>query len=240
MRSFAALLPSVLFLSTVSFASVAQHANPADIKGTMSDSHRMFAYIIGMQTGNNLRKQLPQVVDDIDLEAMAQGIKEALAGQPPRLDVTEMTHWSKLLAMLEEREKGRVEQNLVNGKAFRDSYAKREGVQDTGTGIYYKVLTEEMVVSPVSVNRSSCTTEARIDGRVFDDSYDRGQPQVPRSAGHSRLAGNLTPMPLARSGGGHTARARTVKREPVELVLPTLVFKSSYWGLSDDPSGRMA
>ena len=82
MRSFAALLPSVLFLSTVSFASVAQNANPADIKGTMSDSHRMFAYIIGMQTGNNLRKQLPQVVDDIDLEAMAQGIKEALAGQP--------------------------------------------------------------------------------------------------------------------------------------------------------------
>ena len=180
MRSFAALLPSVLFLSTVSFASVAQNANPADIKGTMSDSHRMFAYIIGMQTGNNLRKQLPQVVDDIDLEAMAQGIKEALAGQPPRLDVTEMTYWSgSFLAMLEEREKGRVEQNLVNGKAFRDSYAKREGVQDTGTGIYYKVLTEGNGRQP-GIGQSVVVhyRGSLIDGRVFDDSYDRGQPQV--------------------------------------------------------------
>ena len=41
---------------------------------------------------------------------------EVLAGQLPRLDVTEMTYWSgSFLAML-EREKGRVEQNLVNGR----------------------------------------------------------------------------------------------------------------------------
>lgn len=180
MRFFAALLPSALLLSAVSFTSVAQNANPADIKGTMSDSHRMFAYIIGMQTGNNLRKQLPQVVDDIDLEAMAQGIKEALAGQPPRLDVSEITYWSgSFLAMLEEREKGRKEQNLVDGKAFRDSYAKLEGVQDTGTGIYYKVLTKGNGRQPgigqtVVVHYKG----ALIDGRVFDNSYDRGQAQV--------------------------------------------------------------
>ena len=180
MRFFAALLPSALLLSAVSFTSVAQNANPADIKGTMSDSHRMFAYIIGMQTGNNLRKQLPQVVDDIDLEAMAQGIKEALAGQPPRLDVSEITYWSgSFLAMLEEREKGRKEQNLVDGKAFRDSYAKLEGVQDTGTGIYYKVLTKGNGRQPgigqtVVVHYKG----AFIDGRVFDNSHDRGQAQV--------------------------------------------------------------
>ncbi len=180
MRFFAALLPSALLLSAVSSTSVAQNANPADIKGTMSDSHRMFAYIIGMQTGNNLRKQLPQVVDDIDLEAMAQGIKEALAGQPPRLDVSEITYWSgSFLAMLEEREKGRKEQNLVDGKAFRDSYAKLEGVQDTGTGIYYKVLTKGNGRQPgigqtVVVHYKGTL----IDGRVFDNSYDRGQAQV--------------------------------------------------------------
>ena len=141
--------------------------------------------------------------------------------------------------MLEEREKGRVEQNLVNGKAFRDSYAKREGVQDTGTGIYYKVLTEGNGRQP-GIGQSVVVhyRGSLIDGRVFDDSYDRGQPQVLKVRevipGWQEI---LTLMPVGSKWEAVIPPELAYgEAEPVELV-PTLLsfFKSSYWGLSDDP-----
>jgi FKBP-type peptidyl-prolyl cis-trans isomerase FklB len=161
-------------------ANVTAQTEPSDqIEGKSPRMQRSFSYIVGVQTGNHMRKQMPQALNDIDLVALMQGIRESLAGQPPRMDVAEMTFWSgKFMAMLAEREKQKTEQNATNGLAFRAEYAKREGVATTGSGISYRVIKEGNGRQPgigqrVVVNYRGTT----IDGYEFDSSYKRGKPQ---------------------------------------------------------------
>jgi FKBP-type peptidyl-prolyl cis-trans isomerase FklB len=97
-----------------------------------------FSYSLGVQTGNNIRTQLPQALKDIDLGAMMMGIRDRLEGRENRLDVAEMAFWSgKFLKTLEDREKAKAGDNLIAGEQFREQYKARAGVQATSSGVLY-------------------------------------------------------------------------------------------------------
>ena len=140
-----------------------------------------FSYSLGVQTGNNIRKQLPQALDDIDLEAMMLGIRDRLQGRDVRLDVPEMAFWSgKFLKMLEDRQQAQKGENLAIGKTFRDSYARQTGAQATNSGVLYKELQPGTGRQPgigqsVSVHYQGKT----IAGKLFGDSRSgQGEPQL--------------------------------------------------------------
>jgi FKBP-type peptidyl-prolyl cis-trans isomerase len=183
----AAIMAGTLAHGVLTQAAFAQSAGspstaavePTDtIVGDKARMERAFSYIIGMQTGNGLRKQLPTAVDDIDIEAMMQGIKESLAGERPRLDVAEMAFWSgKFLKMLDDRKKAKKGINLIDGKAFRDEYATRNGVSATASGILYRELKAGSGKQPGF--GQSVLVHYRgtfINGTEFDSSIARGEP----------------------------------------------------------------
>jgi FKBP-type peptidyl-prolyl cis-trans isomerase FklB len=131
------------------------------------------SYIIGMDIGNNLKKQLI----DVDLNILAKGLKDALTGAKSLLTEKEiqetMTAFQKeMMAKKEEVAK----QNKKDGEAFLAENKKKEGVKTLPSGLQYKVVKAGTGKKPKSTD--TVTVHYRgtlINGTEFDSSYKRGQ-----------------------------------------------------------------
>jgi len=67
--------------------------------------------------------------------------------------------------------------NQEEGEAFLAENRNKEGVQETESGLQYKVLEEGSGDSPVATDTVTVHYEGTlIDGTVFDSSYERGEP----------------------------------------------------------------
>ncbi len=131
------------------------------------------SYIIGMDIGNNLKKQSI----DIDPNILAKGIKDAFTSGKPLLTEKEiqetMTAFQKeMTAKKEEAAK----QNKKDGESFLAENKKKEGVKTLPSGLQYKVIKAGAGKKPKSTD--TVTVHYRgtlINGTEFDSSYKRGQ-----------------------------------------------------------------
>ncbi|MDH5485317.1 MAG: FKBP-type peptidyl-prolyl cis-trans isomerase [Gammaproteobacteria bacterium] len=132
--------------------------------------------------GVNLGMQLSQQKDDIDVDKVINGLKDAYAGKKPKLSMEEMK--TAIGALQENLQKKQQEQmksagdtNKKEGDAFLAANKKKEGVKTLASGLQYKVITEGKGETPRS--EDTVVTHYRgnlINGQVFDSSYKRGQP----------------------------------------------------------------
>lgn len=163
-----AILVSILLISQVG----------AEEGLVLKDQKDKVSYSIGMDIGNNLKKQSI----DIDPDILAQGLKDAFSGGKTLLTEQE---FRDILAAFQkdfrakqiERAKELVEKNKKEGEAFLEENKKKEGVITLPSGLQYKVITESTGETPkltdtVTVNYRGTL----IDGTEFDSSYRRGQP----------------------------------------------------------------
>ena len=68
-------------------------------------------------------------------------------------------------------------ENQEAGAAFLEENATKEGVQETASGLQYKVIEEGSGASPSESDTVEVHYEGKlIDGTVFDSSYERGEP----------------------------------------------------------------
>ena len=132
------------------------------------------SYIIGMDIGNNLKKQSI----DVEPNILAKGVKDALTGGKPLL--TEQEIRETMTAFQNEM---RVKQEVVarknkeQGDSFLADNKKKEGVKTLQSGLQYKVI--KVGVGKKPKLNDYVTTHYRgtlIDGTEFDSSYKRGQP----------------------------------------------------------------
>ncbi len=139
----------------------------AQEKSALKNQKEKVSYIIGMDIGNNLKKQSV----DVDPNSVAKGIQDALSGAKPLLSKEEiqetMTAFQKEMA---EKQKQR-------GEAFLSENKKKEGVKTLPSGLQYKVIKagtgkKPKVNDTVTVNYRGTL----IDGTEFDSSFRRGQP----------------------------------------------------------------
>nr|WP_207063380.1 FKBP-type peptidyl-prolyl cis-trans isomerase [Motiliproteus sp. SC1-56] len=126
--------------------------------------------------------------------------------------------------------------NLKEGQAFLAENAGREGVQQTESGLQYRV------VRPGEGGRPSADDQVRVhyrgsllDGTTFDSSYDRGSPAV--FPVNRLIPGWTEALQLMREGAHWTlyipSQLAYGKRSPSASIPPnsTLVFDLELLGI---------
>jgi FKBP-type peptidyl-prolyl cis-trans isomerase FklB len=155
----------VLFL--VSQAHAQENLVPKNQKEKMS-------YIIGMDIGNNLKKQ----GIDIETNILINGIKDAFASAKSLLSEQEIR---ETLATFQKEMQAKQEEigkkNKKEGEAFLAENKKKEGVKTLPSGLQYKVIKAGTGKKPKLTDTVTAHYRGTlIDGAEFDSSYKRGQP----------------------------------------------------------------
>lgn len=136
------------------------------------------SYTIGVQLGS----QMAQTKDDIDLDKVMMGMKDAFGGKEPRLKKEDMmaamqTFQSEIQQKQQAKMTEMAAKNAKDGEAFLADNKKKDGVTTLPSGLQYKVITAGKGKSPkVSDTVVTHYRGSLIDGKVFDSSYERGEP----------------------------------------------------------------
>ena len=168
MNKFLAILGVFLLTSVV-------YAEGNSVLKTEKDR---ISYSIGMDIGNNFKKQSL----DIDPDILTKGIKDALSGSKPLMTEKEtietMTKLRKqVMAKQAEMMKEAGAQNKVKGDKFLAENKKKDGVITLPSGLQYKIINKGSGNSPKLTDEVSVNYRGTlIDGTEFDSSYRRGKP----------------------------------------------------------------
>jgi FKBP-type peptidyl-prolyl cis-trans isomerase len=138
------------------------------------------SYSIGMDIGKNLK----QNEIDVEMEALARGIKDALAdsGSTPlltqaQIEETMQKFQQEMMVKQNEKENAMSGKNKNEGEVFLVENAQKEGVVALPSGLQYKIVKAGNGPKPKLTDE--VTTHYRgtlTDGTEFDSSYKRGQP----------------------------------------------------------------
>lgn len=143
------------------------------------------SYLFGYQIGEQIGAQ----GDDIDVNMVMRGQREALEGQEPVLSPaviqTTQQEWRAFIQGRQKEEQARkAEEDKVSGtknqeagKKYLDENGKRPGVTTTPSGLQYEVLTQGTGEKPGPTDTVTVHYHGTlIDGTVFDSSVKRGTP----------------------------------------------------------------
>jgi FKBP-type peptidyl-prolyl cis-trans isomerase FklB len=136
------------------------------------------SYTLGVDLAQNFNQQGL----NIDIEALAQGMRDVKNQTPLKLTAEEMEQAVNEVkkAMMEKQmaaRKALAEENAKIGADFLAENKTKPGVKSTASGLQYKVIEAGSGDSPKDGDVITAHYKGSlIDGRVFDNSYDRGTP----------------------------------------------------------------
>jgi len=129
------------------------------------------SYALGMNVGTSLK------ADNLypNMEEFAQGIKDVLYNSTPRYTNEEAYQiFSEAFRSLAEK---RDEKSKQAENEFLAENSKKPGINVTGSGLQYEVISEGMGRKPVVSDTVRVHYEGALtNGTVFDSSYSRGEP----------------------------------------------------------------
>ena len=169
-----------LFTLTAGCAQ-AQTAEPKEEKAPEIKTFEQKAgYAFGMEIGQTLK----QMKSELDLDALVRGMLDAANGKKLALTEEEAltikrAFGAKMQEKADAKQKEEAAENEKAGKAYRDEFAKKEGVKKTESGLLYRVITEGKGDSPKADDSVRVHYKgALIDGTEFDSSFKRGRPET--------------------------------------------------------------
>jgi FKBP-type peptidyl-prolyl cis-trans isomerase len=159
-------------------ALAASPAVAAGDKQELKTQKEKFSYALGLDLGNNLKKN----EIDVDIDIVVRAIKDGVSGKNPLMTEEEVkaamqTAQKDMQAKRQEQMKVQGEKNKKDGTAFLAQNKSKDGVKTLPSGLQYKVITEGKGKMPKASD--TVTVQYRgtlIDGTEFDSSYKRGQP----------------------------------------------------------------
>jgi FKBP-type peptidyl-prolyl cis-trans isomerase FklB len=158
---------------------LAGHASAEDAPKLTNQKDKV-SYSIGMDIGNNLKRQSI----DVDVDLLAKGVKDAMAGGETLLSAEDaretLVALQKTLAEKNrERARQAAEKNKKEGEAFLAENKTKEGVVSLPSGLQYRILRSGDGSSPMGTDTVETNYRGTlIDGTEFDSSYKRGQTAV--------------------------------------------------------------
>jgi FKBP-type peptidyl-prolyl cis-trans isomerase FklB len=148
----------------------------------MNSTKEKVSYCIGLETGRNLKHQF----SDMDFDRLYEGFQDALSEGDPKLQQEEIQ--SILVALKNQIETQQrkhfskvADDNKKRSETFLLENKEKEGVVTLTSGLQYKILSTGPAsgVHPTPLDHVKIHYRGNfIDGRVFDSSYQRGQPHV--------------------------------------------------------------
>ena len=146
----------------------------------MQTTKEKVSYCIGYKTGLDLKQQFV----DIDFHYLLQGLEDALQENKAQLPQEEIQSVLTMLKKQVETQQRQyftkvAEENKKSGESFLDENKKKEDVFTFPSGLQYLVLSSGPGKGPHPTPLDVVKIHYRgtfIDGRVFDSSYQRGQP----------------------------------------------------------------
>ena len=132
------------------------------------------SYALGMSIAHNL---MGNGVEGLAFEDFAAGVKDTMTGATGAISIEEAgSLLNTFFKELEEKQSGAAKKE---GAEWLARNARKDGVTTTASGLHYKVITRGSGRKPGLGSRVKCHYEGRfIDGKVFDSSYQRGEPTV--------------------------------------------------------------
>lgn len=157
---------------------------PALLVGTaqaqvdLESEEARLGYALGMQVGQSIKR----LGTEVDLDALAQAIRDTMNDQEPQLSAEESREVLMSLRQQVQQQQQAVQaeaagDNMAASQAFLEENQAKEGVETTESGLQYKVV--EQGEGPMPGAEDVVTVHYRgtlIDGTQFDSSYDRGEP----------------------------------------------------------------
>ena len=142
--------------------------------GLESAVQRM-SYMLGYRIGATLRGQ---GVGEIDAQALASAVRDALEQRIPRLTEEEMNAaQAEYRAGLAAEAQRRAADNLAAGREFLAANAGKDGVVEMPNGLQYRIHRGGEGPAPSAEDRVVVHYRGRLlDGTEFDSSYRRGEP----------------------------------------------------------------
>ncbi|MGB4075109.1 FKBP-type peptidyl-prolyl cis-trans isomerase [Pseudomonas sp.] len=142
---------------------------------TLETPAQKASYGIGLNMGKSLAQE---GMDDLDSNAVAQGIEDAIGKKEQRLKDEELI---EAFAFLQKRAEERMvtmnAESAKAGKKFLEDNAKREGVTTTASGLQFEVVKKAEGAQPKATDVVTVHYEGKLtDGSVFDSSVERGSP----------------------------------------------------------------
>jgi len=159
-------LISVLAIATVFAVGCTNNAKLDNDKNKAS-------YTIGHQIGGNLKQQGM----DLDVDALALGIKDATNGKNQLSQEDMQKAMQKLQEDAFKKQQAVAEANGKAAKEFLEKNKNEAGVKTTKSGLQYIVIKEGTGKTPTAKDIVKCHyTGTLITGEKFDSSVDRGKP----------------------------------------------------------------
>ncbi|TWU00663.1 Outer membrane protein MIP precursor [Botrimarina colliarenosi] len=155
---------------------------PGEPAGQPDDEAARFNEKVGYCIGLDLGRRLADDAAPVDLGAIVAGLRDGLSGAEPQLTDEQvaavMDRFQQLMQQKAETKMAQeAQENLVRGEKFLTENRGKEGVQETDSGLQYRVIEEGEGDSPGLRDTVRCHYEGTlISGEVFDSSYKRGQP----------------------------------------------------------------
>ena len=148
----------------------------------MKTTKEKVSYCIGLETGRNLRRQF----GELDFECLLNGFNDSISDERPKLEQEEVQQILTALKNQVEMQQRQffaklAEENKAQSEAFFTENKNKEGINALPSGLQYKVLESGPKESSHPTALDFVKIHYRgsfIDGRVFDSSYQRGNPAV--------------------------------------------------------------
>ncbi|UIM97756.1 FKBP-type peptidyl-prolyl cis-trans isomerase [Yersinia ruckeri] len=142
------------------------------------------AYALGASLGrymDNSLKEQEKLGIKLDKDQLIAGVQDAFANKAKltdeEIEKTLQGFESRVKASAQAKMEQDAKENSDKGTKYRDTFAKEKGVKKTASGLLYKV--EKPGAGDVLKDSDTVVVNYKgtlTDGKVFDDSYKRGEP----------------------------------------------------------------
>lgn len=149
--------------------------NPSANLSSQQDS---VSYTFGFLHGSQLANE---GITEVDLENFAAGLQTALDGDTAEIDNSEMqqllqSYLQEMQMAQMERQSAEAEVHQLEGQEFLEENAQNENVNETESGLQYRVIEEGDGEQPSAEDEVEVHyTGKLISGEEFDSSYESGE-----------------------------------------------------------------